>query len=65
MITGTDPVAFAGVFNVACISTVMAGYDELSTLPSSCLVTVGISPLVPLVELTTDQVTLGVFGVRP
>jgi hypothetical protein len=43
----------------------MAGYDELSTLPRSCFVIVGISPLVPFVELTTDQVTFGVFGVRP
>ena len=64
--TGTGPVAFAGVFNVAWISTLIAGYDELSTFPSSCFVTVGISPFVPFAVLTTVQVTFGTFfGVRP
>jgi hypothetical protein len=65
MITGTPPAAFAGVLSVAWISTLIAGYAELSTLPRSCLVTTGISPMVLLAVLTTDHATLGVFGVRP
>ena len=31
MMTGTGPLAAAGVVSVSWISTVTAGYDELST----------------------------------
>ncbi len=46
--------------------TVMAGYEELSTWPTNCLVMIGNSPFIPSVLLTSSQLTLGVtFGVRP
>ena len=67
MITGTGPVALAGVVKVAWMLTLIAGYAELSTLPSSCLVTIGdiaIRAVQPC--STTVQVTFGAFfGVRP
>ena len=63
--TGTGADAFAGVFSVAWISTLIAGYTELSTVPSNCFVTIGVSPFVPVVVETTAHVTFGVFGVRP
>jgi hypothetical protein len=56
----------AGTFNVAWMFTVTSGYAELSTWPTSVLVTMGTSPFIPLTVLVTSQVTLGVsFGVRP
>src|SRR2546428_5597037 len=42
--TGAGLLAFAGVTNVIWISTLMAGQPELSTCPTSCLASTGISP---------------------
>jgi hypothetical protein len=65
-ITGTGPVAFAGVLTDARMLTVSVGYDELSTLPTSCFVMMGTSPFISRVVLNTSHVTLGVcLGVRP
>src|SRR5688572_28917412 len=62
MMTGTGPAASAGVVSVSWISTVTAGYDELSTWPTSVFVVVRAS----LTVLVTSQRTRGVsFGVRP
>ena len=62
IITGTGPLAFAGVTSVTCKFTLIAGYDELSTCPISRLVMV-----IPLsAVLATSHVTAGViFGVLP
>src|SRR5271170_1231832 len=66
IMTGTGPVALAGVVSVSWISTVISGYDELSTWPTSFFVMTGMSPLVSRVVLITSQRTLGVFaGMRP
>jgi hypothetical protein len=46
--------------------TLIAGYEELSTRPSSCLVTVVTEPLVSRDVFTTCQLTFGMFaGRRP
>ena len=59
------PGRVAGVFKVAWNSTLIAGYDELSTFPSSCLGRPA-SPFVPFAVLTTVHATFGAFfGVRP
>src|ERR1039457_2241442 len=66
IITGTGPLALAGVVKVNCMSTVMSGYDELSTWPTSCFTITGTSPFISLVVLVTSQLTLGVaLGTRP
>ena len=66
IITGTGPVALAGVDSETAMFTLICGYDELSTWPTSCLVIIGTPPLAPRVVLVTSQVTLGVsLGVRP
>ena len=66
IITGTGPEALAGVVSVSWMATVTCGYAELSTWPTSCLVTTGTVPLVPLVVPVTSQFTLGVsLGTRP
>jgi hypothetical protein len=80
MMIGTGPVAFAGVTSVMPMLTVMAGYEELSTRPISCLVITGTSLIgcgapppnppppigSPVSVLTTSHVTAGVFlGTRP
>src|SRR5262245_34596381 len=44
IITGTGPFASAGVTSVIWMSTVIAGYDELSTCPTSTFPTTGRSP---------------------
>src|ERR1019366_6932627 len=66
MMTGTAPVAPAGVVNANPISTVICGYAELSTWPTSCLTITGTSPTVSLLVLVTSHVTLGTtLGTRP
>src|SRR5438445_13795078 len=66
IITGTGPVAFAGDVRDTWMFTVISGYDELSTLPASCFVMTGTSPLFVLVVLVTSHFTAGVFlGTRP
>src|SRR4029077_2553692 len=74
---GTGPVALAGVTRVIPMLTVMAGYDEVSTCPTSCLVIAGMSLIGsagpppnpprpigrPFSLLTTSHLTAGmVFG---
>ena len=49
----------AGVVNVNWISTVICGYDELSTCPTNCFVITGTSPFVPLAVFVTSHVTFG------
>src|ERR1019366_5673411 len=66
MITGTGPAALAGVVNANWMSTVICGYAELSTWPTSCLAITGTSPTVSLVDLVTSHFTLGTtLGTRP
>src|ERR1022692_1934470 len=66
MITGTGPLALAGVVNVNSMLTVIAGYAELSTWPTIFLVTTGTSPFFSCVVPLTSQTTLGVtLGTRP
>src|ERR1700691_5895768 len=66
MITGTGPLALAGVVSVRSMLTAIAGYAELSTWPASFLTTTGTSPFFSLVAAVTSQVTLGVtLGTRP
>src|SRR5580704_1244240 len=56
-ITGTGPVALAGVVTLAWIFTSISGYEELSTCPTRVLVIVGIPPLTPLVDFVTFHST--------
>src|SRR5579883_3370277 len=66
IITGTGPFASAGVVSVSWISTLIAGYDELSTCPANCFVIAAKSPLLVLDVLVTSQRTDGTFpGTRP
>ena len=66
IITGTGPLASAGVVSVSWISTVMCGSAELSTWPTSFLVMTATSPFFSCVVLTTSHLTLGSFcGTRP
>ena len=66
IMTGTGPVALAGVVSVNCMSTLMSGYDELSTWPTSFFVMTGTSPFISLVTEVTSHFTLGVTrGARP
>ena len=66
MITGTGPLALAGVLRVRSISTLISGSMELSTWPLSCFVITATSPFFSWVVLTTSQVTLVRFaGTRP
>ncbi len=64
IITGTGPVAFAGVVSVSWMSTVTCGYEELSTWPTSFLVTTGTSPTTSSARPVTSHRTLGVRGGR-
>jgi len=66
IITGTGPGAFVGVVRVSWISTVMAGYEELSTWPASFFTVTGVLAFDSWAVLTNSQVTLGVLlGTRP
>jgi hypothetical protein len=66
IITGTGPFASAGVTSVIWISTEIAGWDALSTRPTSCVPTTGRSPTIPLAVSVTTHVTVGTFaGTRP
>ncbi len=66
MMTGTGPLASAGVVSVSWTSTVICGYDELSTWPTSFLVTTATSPTLSFLVSVTSHLTLGVsFGTRP
>src|SRR5688500_15543365 len=61
VMTGTGPDAFAGVVSVNWTSTVICGYEELSTCPTSCFVITGTSPLMSVMVLVTSLFTFGVF----
>src|ERR1700676_296609 len=66
MITGTGPVALAGVVSVNWMSTVICGYEELSTCPTSFFVITGTSPFVSLLVSVTSHFTAGVcLGTLP
>ena len=66
IITGTGPFAFPGVTSVISISTLIAGYAELSTCPTNCFSMTGKTPVFESVVVLTVQVTLGTFGgMRP
>src|SRR5262245_42495761 len=66
MMTGTDPLALAGVVSVNWISTLIGGYDALSTWPTRFFVTTGTSPTVCLSVAVASHFTLGVLlGTRP
>ena len=66
IMTGTGPVAFAGVVSVISISTVIAGYFELSTWPTSFFVVTGTPPTVSGAVLVTSHFTGGTsFGTLP
>src|SRR5450759_2747188 len=65
-ITGTGPAALAGVVNANWMSTVICGYAELSTWPTSVLEITATSPTVSLLVLVTSHVTFGTtLGTRP
>src|SRR5262249_319960 len=65
-ITGTGPVAPAGVVNVSWMATGIGGQGGLATCPMRCFVPAGVSPLLPSVVLVTSHFTLGVSaGTRP
>src|SRR5262249_30048843 len=49
IISGTEPLALAGTVMVNWMSTLMAGYEELSTWPKSSFVTTAKSTLFVLV----------------
>src|SRR5690242_18385191 len=65
--TGTGSLAFAGVTSVIWISTLMVGQAELSTCPTSCFATTGISPTTRSTAwVVIVQFTFGTFfGTRP
>ncbi len=66
MMTGTGPLASAGVVSVRSMFTVISGSAELSTCPTSVFVITGTSPFFSCTVLTTSQLTLGRFaGMRP
>ena len=66
IITGTGPAAFSGVVSVNWMSTLMSGYAELSTWPTSRLVTTGTLPTVCFSVAVTFHSTFGTsFGTRP
>ena len=66
MITGTGPLALAGVVSVKSMLTAIAGYAELFTWPTSFLTVTGTSPFFSCVVSVTSQTTLGVtLGTRP
>ena len=66
IITGTGPFAAAGVTRLIWISTVIPGYDELSTCPVIIFATTGIVPTLVFTVSVTVHVTLGTFfGTRP
>ena len=66
MITGTGPLALAGVVSVSWMSTVICGYDELSTWPTSFFVTTATSPTFCFFVSVTSHFTFGVsLGTRP
>jgi len=66
IITGTGPAVPAGVVSVNWMSTVISGYDALSTCPTSCFWTTGTSPVFSRVVPVTSQRTRGTSaGTRP
>src|SRR5215471_3605421 len=66
IIAGTGCLASAGVTSTICISTLIAGKDELSTCPVSIFATTGYLPTFVLAVSVTVHVTFGrFFGTRP
>ena len=66
IITGTGPFASAGSTTVNGMSTVIAGYAELSACPMSCVPTTRRPPIVPVSVAATLHATRGAFfGTRP
>src|SRR5437868_588322 len=66
MITGTGPAARAGVVNDNWISTLICGYEELSTRPINFFVITGTSPFSSSVVAVVSHFTFGMsFGWRP
>src|ERR1017187_6174279 len=66
IITGTGPVACAGVTRIIWTSTLIKGSSELSTWPTSCLPTTGWEPTVASTVFVTVHVTFGTsLGTRP
>ena len=64
--TGTFFVAFAGMTSAIWISTLIAGYDELSTCPISCFAITG-TPAIDVVTVCfSSHFTAGTMrGTRP
>src|SRR6266542_4911821 len=66
IIAGAGDFAWAGITTVIWISTLISGYDALSTCPRSCFPITGCEPTIASADLVTSQVTFGaVFGTRP
>src|SRR5579872_5503947 len=61
IITGTGPLASAGVTKVIWMSTLMAGAAELSAWPTNWRAVTGCAPTVVLTVLVTVQVIFGAF----
>ena len=64
--TGTGPFASAGVTSVIRKFTLIAGYDELSTRPTSSFAITGWNPTISRSLAVTDHVTFGTsLGIFP
>src|SRR5215475_1200209 len=64
--TGTGPFAFAGVTSVMCNLTLIAGYDELSTVPIRSFAITGVNAIISWSVALTVHVTFGTsVGTRP
>ena len=64
--TGTGPLAFTGTTTAILMSTLMAGWAELSTWPITRRATTGWPPTVVSTVSATSQVTFGILaGNRP
>ena len=63
---GTLPLALAGVTTVIWMSTVIAGYDELSTWPTSCFAITGMPATCAFTVCFNSHFTAGTpAGTRP
>src|SRR5215470_6979282 len=59
--TGTGPFALTGVTSIIDTSTLMAGYAELSTCPTSFFAITGVKPTNSWSVAATVHVTFGTF----